>query len=300
MNANHSHQPLSRNKSRDVAVAYRICPFMSRTPPPVHADSKFKLAALCLRSFKAALGSLDVKIWAILDNCPPEYEKLFTDLWTPEDLVLCPQPGIGNGGTFAKQIEILTGQEEAELVYLAEDDYFYLPGRFHLALDLIRNNPDVDFCTFYDHPDYYRHDFHLHQMRIKVEQGQVWKTQNGTTCSLLTRKGILKETRDVLGSFARKNSDAGIWLSLTKEHVRNPYDLLTQPFLFPFRGYSLACAWYFNWRQILFGRRYSLWVPVPSLATHMAAGFEAPDVDWSREFERVEVHPADPASSPPH
>jgi hypothetical protein len=279
-------------KSYDLAVAYRICPFMSRTPPRIHADSKFKLAALCLRSFKAALGPLKVKIWAILDRCPPEYEQLFTDLWEREDLVLDPQPGLGNGGTFIKQIEILTRQDDADLVYLAEDDYVYLPGRFPLMLDLIRKNPEVDFCTPYDHPDYYHHDFHQHKMRIKVEGGQVWKTQNGTTCTLLTRKKILQETGAVLGSFARKNSDAGIWLSLTKEHVCNPYDLITQPFISPFRGWSLACAWYFNWRQILFGRRYSLWVPVPSLATHMVAGLEAPNVDWDKEFARPAPGPA--------
>lgn len=272
----------------DLAVAYRICPFMSRTPPPVHADSKFKLARLCLRSFKAALGPLKVRLWAILDHCPPEYEKLFTDLWDRQDLVLCPQPGLGNGGTFVKQIEILTQQEDAELVYLAEDDYFYRPEKFPLAVDLMRHHPDVDFCTPYDHPDYYQHAFHLHKMRIKVEHGQVWKTQNGTTCTLLTRKHILQETSAVFRSFARRNSDAGVWLSLTKEHVRNPYDLLTQPFLFPFRGYSLMAAWYFNWKQILWGRRYSLWVPVPSLATHMVAGLEAPHVDWRKEFERMD------------
>jgi len=150
----------------------------------------------------------------------------------------------------------------------------------------------VDFCTPYDHPDYYRHDFHWHKMRIKVEQGQVWKTQNGTTCSLLTRKEILRATSAVLGSYARKNSDAGIWLSLTKEHVCNPYDWITQPFISPFRGWSLFCAWYFNWRQILFGRRYSLWVPVPSLATHMVAGLEAPYIDWDKEFARPEINPA--------
>jgi hypothetical protein len=276
---------VSRKKPYDLAVAYRICPFMSRTPPPVHADSKLKLAALCLRSFKAALGSIRVKIWAVLDNCPPEYEKLFTDLWDKEDLVLCPFPGLGNGGTFLKQIEILTRQDDADLVYLAEDDYVYLPGKFHLMTDLIRKHPDVDFCTPYDHPDYYHHDFHLHKMRIKVEQGQVWKTQNGTTCTLLTRKKILQETGAVLGSFARKNSDAGIWLSLTKEHVTNPYDLLLQPFISPFRGWSMACAWYFCWRQIIFGRRYSLWVPVPSLSSHMIDGLLAPHTNWDEHFK---------------
>jgi hypothetical protein len=277
---------VNQKKSYDLAVAYRICPFMSRTPSPVHQDSKFRLAALCLRSFKAALGPLNVKIWAILDNCPPEYEELFTSLWNNDDLVLSRQPGIGNGRTFTKQIEILDGQTDAEFVYLAEDDYVYLPGRFHLMLDLIRKNADVDFCTPYDHPDYYNHDFHRHKMRIKVEQGQVWKTQNGTTCTLLTRKQTLHETAAVLASFAKKNSDAGIWLSLTKEHVRNPYDLITQPFISPFRGWSMASAWYFNWRQILFGRRYSLWTPVPSLATHMVAGLEAPHVNWEPEFKK--------------
>jgi len=44
-------------------------------------------------------------------------------------------------------------------------------------------------------------------MRIKVEQGQVFKTINSTTCTLLTRKEILKKTRATLLSYARKNSD---------------------------------------------------------------------------------------------
>lgn len=193
--------------------------------------------------------------------------------------------GLGNGGTFVKQIELLTQQNDADLVYLAEDDYIYLPGHFHLMADLMRNHREVDFCTPYDHPDYYQHDFHLHKMQIKVEQGQAWKTQNGTTCTLLTRKEILQKTAAVLKSYARKNTDAGIWLSLTKEHVTNLYDLITQPFISPFRGWSLACAWYFNWRQILFGRRYTLWVPAPALATHMVAGLLAPHRDWNQHFK---------------
>jgi hypothetical protein len=260
---------------------------MSRMPPPVFSDSKHNLSGLCLRSFKASLEGLRVKIWVVLDGCPKEYEDLFTSLWPNDDLVFARCPGIGNAATFGRQIEILANQNDAEFVYLAEDDFFYLPGCFHLMLDLIRNNADVDFCSPYDHPDFYNHSFHQHQMRIKVEQGQVWKTANGTICTFLTRKSTLERTRSTLQSYARKSSDASMWLSLTKQHVLNPYDLLTQPFIFPFRGWSLACAWYFNWRQILFGKRYSLWIPVPSLATHMAASFLAPYVDWKQEFRRI-------------
>jgi hypothetical protein len=276
---------VSLKKPYDLAVAYRICPHLSRTPPPVFADSKYNLAGLCLRSFKASLDGLRVKLWVILDNCPKEYEDLFTSLWPGDDLVFVRCPGIGNAATFGKQIEVLAGQNDAEFVYFAEDDFFYLPGRFHLMLDLIRNHADVDFCSPYDHPDFYNHSFHLHHMRIKSEQGQVWKTANGTVCTFLTRQSTLQQTRSTLFSYARKNSDATMWLSLTKQHVLNPCDLLVQPFIFPFRGWSLACAWCFNWRQILFGRRYTLWIPVPALATHMVAALLAPYVDWKQAFQ---------------
>jgi len=275
----------------DLAVAYRICPHMSRTPPPIHTDSKYDLAALSLRSFKEGLGPLKVKIWVILDNCPVEYESLFTSLWPKEDLVLLRFPGIGNAETFGKQIEILSSQNDAEFVYVTEDDYVYVPGRLPLALDLLKRDPDVDFCSPYDHPDLHNHAFHVHKMRLKVEQGQVWKTANGTTCTFLTRTSTLLETRPTLMSYTRLkrwNVDACMWLSLTKHHVFNPYDLLTQPFIFPYRGASLAFAWLLNWKQILFGRRYTIWVPIPSLATHMAAPYLAPFVDWPAEFRRLE------------
>jgi hypothetical protein len=56
----------------DLAVAYRVYPGISKEPA-VHADDKLRLAELCLRSFKEALGTLRVKVWALLDGCPPEY-----------------------------------------------------------------------------------------------------------------------------------------------------------------------------------------------------------------------------------
>ena len=279
---------MSNSKRFDLAVAYRIYPGVSRAKPPIYADDKLKLARMCLRSFKLGLGSLKVKVWAILDTCPPEYEELFTSLFAAEDLVLVRCPKAGNCATFAKQIEILTTQDDADLVYLGEDDYVYHPGAFHKVVDFMRHHPDADFCSPYDHPDFYKHDFHLHKQRIKVEQGQVWKTQNGTVCSFMTRKTTLIETKPTLMSYAKNNTDAGMWLSLTKQHVLNPWTLLTQPFIFPFRGYSLACAWLFNWRQHLFGRRYTLWIPVPSIGTHMVDGLLAEHEDWQKEFDRCD------------
>lgn len=280
------------SKCYDLAVAYRIYPALSKTPAPIFNDSKYELARLCLKSFKAALGDLKVKLWVILDNCPAEYEKLFTALWEPEDLVLLRFEGLGNQKTFGKQVELLTEQDDSEFVYLAEDDYFYLREKFHLALDLLKHNPDVDFCSLADHPDLHRDEFHQHKMRLKVEQDQVWRTANGTTCTFLTRKSTLQQARRTFLSYTkitRWNVDACMWLSLTKHHVFNVFDLATQPLIFPYRGASLLFAWLLNWRQILFGQRYKLFMPVPSLAAHMDATRMPPYIQWEKEFARIKA-----------
>ena len=85
----------------DLAVAYRIYPKVSKVPL-VFGDNKFKLAELCLRSFKNSLGSLRVKIWVLLDNCPAKYEELFKKYFDINDLEIIKLPGIGNRGTFKK------------------------------------------------------------------------------------------------------------------------------------------------------------------------------------------------------
>jgi hypothetical protein len=62
----------------DLAAAYRIYPGASKAPAFFETD-KFKLSGMCLQSFKRALGGLRVKVWALLDGCPPEYEALFRE-----------------------------------------------------------------------------------------------------------------------------------------------------------------------------------------------------------------------------
>ena len=49
----------------------------------------------------------------------------------------------------------------------------------------------------------------------------------------------------------------------------------------------IARAWLHCWKQILFGKRWKLWVPTPSIGTHMEKAFLAPSIDWQNEFEKV-------------
>src|ERR1700690_1371880 len=147
--------------SYDLAVAYRIYPKVSTncgTRPPIFSEDKLKLAEFCLQSFKNSLGGLRVKLWVLLNGCPPAYESLFTKLWATEDLVLVRYPGVAPGTTVYEQARILLEQTDAEIVHFAEDDYFYLPDQFQLAVDFLRQNPDADFATPYENFDYYTAD----------------------------------------------------------------------------------------------------------------------------------------------
>ena len=93
----------------DLVIAYRIYPGIAKVPP-VYSHDKYKLSKLCLESLRQSLVGLRVKVYAILDNCPPDYEALFLSSFASEDLeliILSKEEG-GNKATFRKQIEILS------------------------------------------------------------------------------------------------------------------------------------------------------------------------------------------------
>jgi hypothetical protein len=127
----------------DLAVAYRIYPGISKIPP-FHSTDKYKLSEMRLRSFKGALGNLKVKVWAILDGCPPEYETLFQDVFKDDTLEIVALNKKRNHKTFSRQIDILTAQTDAKYVYFSEDDYFYFPNALVKMIDFMRKHPDAE------------------------------------------------------------------------------------------------------------------------------------------------------------
>jgi hypothetical protein len=244
------------------------------------SDDKARMAEVCLQSFRRSLGDLRAKIWVLLDGCPPSYAEMFRRAFAPEDLVLEPLAGIGNYGTFNRQIEILLQQEDAEFVYFAEDDYFYLPGQFKLMTEFIHGNPDADFVSPYDHMDCYTLELHRRPTWLRVFQDRHWRTAASTCLTFLTTRSTLEETQSIFRSYARRNFDCSLWLSLTKENVLRPVDLLRWTVRQPHLTKVIAKAWLFGWSQILFGKRRKLWSPVPGIATHMDFHAMSPTIDW--------------------
>lgn len=265
----------------DLAVVYRIYPKMSKPAMGLpFSDNKVRMAEVCLQSFRRSLGDLRAKVWVLLDGCPPHYTEMFRKAFAPEDLVLESLPGIGNHGTFNRQIEILLDQNVAELVYFAEDDYFYQPGQFKFMTEFLRGNSDADFVSPYDHLDCYTHELHRKPAWLRVFQNRHWRTAGSTCLTFLTTRSTLQQTQQIFRSYGRDNFDCSIWMSLTKESVMRPLDMLRWAVQQPGLNNVVAKAWLYGASQILFGKKRKLWLPVPGIATHMDFHAMSPTIDW--------------------
>jgi len=278
----------------DLAVAYRIYPKVAECARGLpFSDKKFRQSEICLRSFRESLGGLRVKCWALLDGCPDEYVDLFRKYFDPQDLVLIPLPQVGFRATFAKQIQVLLGQEDSDFVYFAEDDYFYLPGQFHCLLDFLREHEDAHFVSPYDHLDCYTMDLHRRPKWLRVHGGRHWRTAASTCLTFLTRRETLRKTQAVLRAYKRRSSGCSMWLSLTKSRVFNPFFFSRHLVREPFSCKIILKSWLYFWRQVLFGRRWTLWVPLPGIATHLDSHALSPTIDWStlikEKAEEIEI-----------
>jgi hypothetical protein len=257
------------------------------------------LVSVCLRSLKASLGDLRAKFWVLLDGCPEQYEDVFRDQIAPEDLILLRLGGIGNHATFSRQIDILLQQDDATLVYFAEDDYFYVSGQFPEMVEFLRSSPGVDFVSPYDHPDCYTLDLHGTPKWIRPYGGRHWRTAASTCLTFLTKRETLSRCESVFRSYARGNKDCSLWLSLTKQRVFDPLAFVRYLAGNQIYWRILAKAWFHCSRQILFGHRWRLWVPMPGIATHLDKNALSPTINWlelmreSAELayaERIGVH----------
>lgn len=271
-------------KKYDLAVAYRIYPGVSKKPA-VFSDDKYKLSELCLRSFRESLGSLRVKLWALLDNCPAEYEELFRKYFADDDLEFINLGGIGNNGTFRLQVETLLGQKESDYIFFAEDDYFYLPGAFEEFYRFFTDT-GADFATPYDHLDLYTMELHDYKSQIITHGARHWRNVSSACMTFMATKKALANTKNVFLSYSLRNDDLSLWLSLTKAKIFNPALYLK----YMFRGdrifRALLKAWYFCWRQILFGKKYNLWSPMPTIGTHMESISLSPGYNWEEIFRK--------------
>jgi hypothetical protein len=264
----------------DLALAYRVYPKVSKVPA-CHPTDKFRLAEMCLRSFKRALGGLRARIWVLMDGCPKEYESLFKEVLQGQVMEILKLNKTGNEATFGLQIDLLKNQTDAEYVYFAEDDYFYLPGALETMVAFMRENPDADFVTPYDHPESYETSSRQERHLVRPFAKRYWRTASSTCLTFLTSKRNLARTESLFRTYCRGNMDCPIWLSLTQKHELANLHVHGSDW---FRIKTWLKTWFWGYRAVLLGKRYRLWTPLPSLATHMESSGLSPCIDWEQLF----------------
>lgn len=273
------------SKAYDIAIAWRIYPKVSKVPI-IFADDKYRMVETSLRSFIESARGLKIFYFFLLDGCPPEYNRLIASLFDPQVFSIVETPAIGNGATFAKQIEILSEQDKADIIYFAEDDYLYAPGEFKKAYDLLRNDSSVDFISCYLPMDVFRHPIHQHKRLVAYKEDKCWLTANSTCLTFMTSVKTLNETKPLLLTYAKGNNDCAIWLIITKTHVLNPLAYIK------FMGNKecfgiLKMAVKYSFRYFFSLRKYRLWMPHTAICTHLEKGNESPGVDWVSISNRI-------------
>ncbi len=108
--------------------------------------------------------------------------------------------------------------------------------------------------------------------------------------TFLTTKETLNKTKEIFNLKEFKGyvkdlpSDAIFWECLTKSQVFKLFRIIR--LILKNRGfyYLYGIAWRYGWKQILFGKKWDIWVPVPTIATHMQYNHLSPSIDWNSVF----------------
>jgi hypothetical protein len=266
--------------SYDVAVAWRIYPGVSKTPI-IHSKDKFQLVKTCLISFLKTAEDINVKYYFILDGCPDSYQKLIEELFFAKSFSIHKTDSIGNLATFKLQVNILSRQTDADIVYFAEDDYLYKPGEFRKMIELVKTAKNVDFASCYFNTDIYTHPIHQHKRVIRHTVDHLWISSSSTCMTFMTKKKILLDTQKILLTYSKGNNDCAMWLVLTKTHIYNPARYLKYFLLEDKESFNIMkVAVKYSFRYFFSFRRYKLWIPYPGIGTHLEQGMVMNPDEW--------------------
>ncbi len=267
-----------------LAICYRIYPAISKIPA-IHADNKYKMSELCLRSFVRALDGIEPRIWVLLDNCNQHYNDLFIKYLQPYQYELINLNKKGNAGTFGMQMDILSKQNFSNYIYFAEDDYFYLENAFLNTINVLINN-NTEFATPYNHPDYDNLPLHNYKYSIENLNGINWRNAASTTMSFMTTKNNLKKYYKIFDSYTKLNYDASMWFAITKLNLKNPFNILKLS-LSNITYFKIFLKTFYFAPLAPFGKSAKLISPIKSLATHLDNQGLPPGIDWDKEFEKL-------------
>ncbi len=151
-----------------------------------------------------------------------------------------------------------------DVIYFAEDDYLYQDHAFEYLASAIKELPDVDYFTLYDHPDRYTRsdDANWGLSKIFVTINCHWRTVESTCQTYCVRVSVLKKD---------------LWIHKLGLLGKIP------------RGREMFRASSGLGKYFLKFPKHKIVSPMPSLCTHMETAFMSRCVNWEAIADQLEV-----------
>lgn len=293
------------NNKYDITIAYRCYPKISKTPK-YWESNKLEMIKWWLKSLVLLLWDLKAVFYIIADWIQENWkEEIISVLWNHKVIYIYTN-SIWNAWTWNKQIELLLEQDYSDIVYFAEDDYLYnISDNAWLKewISLLKDKK-ADFVSLFDHLAIYKNYLHKYKKDFIITENKIRKTEASTCLTFMTTKKTLKETKKIFDLYTRWCWDYPMWTILTKKNNFRLFDVdynhklwlpwnkkpsLIQKLLknFPYWTVCFFMSRIYWAKHILFWKKYRLFIPTPSIATHLESEDIAPLINWDDVFKKL-------------
>lgn len=226
-----------------MIVYYRLCSIPSTNPSPILQEDKFELNKLCLKSFVKTFKDLKPTVVFLADFCGQRENDMVDQLMAGSGMEYSFIPtNIGINETALMQWEMASQQSEEVILFL-ECDYLWAPDVD--VTKLVEAIKTLGLVSPYDHINFYKEQYrnlHSKQCEIELVADHHFRSTERNTLTFGIRKDVLLKNLDIFNKY----------------------------------GYLDGETWY-----EIKDRGQNLYVPIPSMATHMVVDNLAPGFDWS-------------------
>ncbi len=204
-----------------MKIIYRVTPKLSQHQFPFFKN-KLEMVKTCFSAFKG------YHVTVISDGADEWREFLPCNNWIDAN-------HYGNFMTFKTQLEVASSYDD--VVLIVEDDYLFRPGSLEVLEKAVK---ELDFVFPYDHPSHYVEKRFDDFKRMKLVDGNTYRSCLSNTLTFATTGNFIHSYFDILTG-----------------HKTNDHDLFCQ-----------------------LSETEILWCPTYSFATHLVKGLLAPNVKW--------------------
>jgi hypothetical protein len=102
-----------------------------------------------------------------------------------------------------------------------------------------------------------------------------WRTVSSSCLTFLTTKSTLTKAAKLLKLYP-KLGDFGMWLTVTRMLTINQVNVMQKTY----GRLTTIRMLFYSLRGLFSTKSFSLWSPIPSIATHMAEFCLAPGINW--------------------